>query len=262
MTEQGNCQPLNGLFSLSAQAIYSPYGGFQAGFSDKQEANTKICTYPSLSLFSEIDTIDNSDVYLSAHDRALTNLGRPLPDAPLQQALNVMASNALSTFNCLIHANFLHLAKMHLVYMKKQSKVVCGFNFSNTTLMNEARGIVSRLMDIPNPILRRSPHLHTISKLESLDKPIRVVHCAIKFSPTDRPMQKDSDLPVNLLMTTKANISGSLFTQQINCSGLIKGKHLWSILDYTFYSRWLLTLLMLPFNPRMEQSSPPNFNQY
>jgi len=195
----------------------------------KQSQHSTYCSSPCLSLFSEDETenqekLDSSP--FSAQRKAIQNLNKTVHDIPAEYAALVMARNALSSFQCLIHANFLNVAKNYFYSMKRANKVVEGDTFDENTAMAEARRLVHTLIDTPNMLLERSARQQGLRNAALFNstgsqKPCQVARSRLNFFLIEPLIPKEcgSELPITCLMTTELKINGSSFLCRARCRG-------------------------------------------
>jgi len=199
----------------------------------KQSQHSTYCSSPCLSLFSEDETenqekLDSSP--FSAQRKAIQNLNKTVHDIPAEYAALVMARNALSSFQCLIHANFLNVAKNYFHSMKRANKVVEGDTFDENTAMAEARRLVHTLIDTPNMLLERSARQQGLRNAALFNstgsqKPCQVARSRLNFFLIEPLIPKEcgSELPITCLMTTELKINGSSFLCRARCRGSLTG---------------------------------------
>lgn len=211
--------------ALGAEASIDKAGRVNVRRSQLKSVKNRIsrCTVPSLSLFSELE----SDMPRSAQDKALHNLGLRIKSYNCFDACLHLAKNALSSLQCLVHANLLYFAKAHLLRMRLAQKVIDNSEFTDKTAIIEARRLVTSLMDTPKQMLDRSASLqgifNPVPELKGLERPIRVMNCRTSFSLSLQSENSGPDLPINFLMNTQVSLKDTFFPSEITCSGILKG---------------------------------------
>jgi len=221
----------------AANVTETRYLSYIGNASSQSLESLPVCSFPSLFLFAGAGSgcVDRCKLSGTAQATAIRNLERQLEDVPFHRAPQIMACNAMSTFQCLIHANFLHYAKSHLQGMKRANKVVDSDALNDSTIMDEARRLVSSIIETPTQLLEHSVcrtqavYMNHRSKLSGL--PVKVMECHIEIDSAaahdspDAKAAQETKVPINLLMTTAVSVGGAIFSSLVRCRGTVEGTY-------------------------------------